>query len=153
MLLLCCNRFAARPDHWRSKQASKESTYKDFYATFGSSDKKPTKMDGFLSTTSDHKSNPKNVMEVSKEIGQSLASAASFLSKPVSTRKSKKGKQKSKKDAPIGGDDGTSKRKKKSSKKKKDGASVKAATAAVISVKKRQRNNDLSEASQKKLKA
>ncbi|XP_028787753.1 pumilio homolog 23-like, partial [Neltuma alba] len=62
--------FAARPDHWRSKQTSKESTYKDFYATFASDDNKSTKMSGFLADTSNKNSKPKTVKEVSKEIGQ-----------------------------------------------------------------------------------
>ncbi|KAF7843691.1 pumilio-like protein 23 [Senna tora] len=160
--------FASRPDHWRSKQESKESTYKDFYAMFGSSDNKSTKMDGFLANTSgdykstkmdgflantsNRKSNKKNVNEMSKEIGQSLASAASFLSMSGSKRKSKKEKHKSKKNAQIDGDDGSSNWKKKNSNDKKDGVSANAATTGVNFLKKRQRDNDLSKASKKKLK-
>ncbi|KAI9119754.1 hypothetical protein K1719_009143 [Acacia pycnantha] len=63
--------FAARPDHWRSKQESKESAYKDFYATFASDDNKSTKMSGFLANESNKNSKPKSVKEVSKEIDQS----------------------------------------------------------------------------------
>lgn len=105
--------FATGPDHWRSKQSSKESTYKDFHTMFGSSDKKSTRLDGFLANTSDRKSNKKNVKEVSEEIGHSLGSAASFLSASGSKRKPNKGKQKSKKNARIDEHDGGSKRKKK----------------------------------------
>ncbi|KAK4269006.1 hypothetical protein QN277_022216 [Acacia crassicarpa] len=133
--------FATRPDHWRSKQESKESAYKDFYATFASDDNKSTKMRGFLANESSKNSKPKTVKEVSKEIGQSLASATSFLSLSGSKKKSKKERQNSKKNAQFGRDDGSSNRKKKSF--SKDGASAK----------KRGRDYDVSEASQKKLKA
>lgn len=106
-------RFAARPDHWRSKQASKESTYNDFYATFATDDNKSTKMSGFLGSTSNKNSKAKTVKEISKEIGQSLASATPFLGMSGSSRNSKKGKQNSKKNAQIGrGGDGSFNRKK-----------------------------------------
>ncbi|KAK2365337.1 pumilio [Trifolium repens] len=122
--------FAASPDHWRSKQASKESTYKEFYATFGSSDTKTTKNDGFLADTSNNKSNPNNVKEMRKEIDQSLGSS-SFLSTDGFNRNPKKAKQKNKKNAEIGGNEDDSTRK---------------------TAKKRQRNRDVSEAYGKKLK-
>lgn len=110
--------FAASPDHWRSKQASKESTYKEFYATFGSSDTRSTKNDGFLADTSNNKSNSNNVKEMRKEIDQSLGSS-SFLSTDGFNRNPKKAKQKNKKNTEIGGNEDDSSRKKKRSKKEK----------------------------------
>jgi nucleolar protein 9 len=155
MALIYCNRFAASPDHWRSKQASKESTYKEFYATFGSSDTKTTKNDGFLADTSNNKSNPNNVKEMRKEIDQSLGSS-SFLSTDGFNRNPKKAKQKNKKNAEIGGNEDDSGRKKKRSKKEKveSGHDIAAAAAEVArkTAKKRQRNRDVSEAYGKKLK-
>jgi nucleolar protein 9 len=153
MALIYCNRFAASPDHWRSKQASKESTYKEFYATFGSSDTKTTKNDGFLADTSNNKSNPNNVKEMRKEIDQSLGSS-SFLSTDGFNRNPKKAKQKNKKNAEIGGNEDDSGRKKKRSKKEKveSGHDIAAAEVARKTAKKRQRNRDVSEAYGKKLK-
>jgi len=152
MLLIYCNRFAASPDHWRSKQASKESTYKEFYATFGSSDTRSTKNDGFLADTLNNKSNSNNVKEMRKEIDQSLGSS-SFLSTDGVNRNPKKAKQKNKKNTEIGGNEDDSSRKKKRSKKEKveSGYDI-AATEAAKTAKKRQRNRDASEASGKKLK-
>jgi len=152
MLLIYCNRFAASPDHWRSKQASKESTYKEFYATFGSSDTRSTKNDGFLADTLNNKSNSNNVKEMRKEIDQSLGSS-SFLSTDGVNRNPKKAKQKNKKNTEIGGNEDDSSRKKKRSKKEKveSGYDI-AATEVAKTAKKRQRNLDASEASGKKLK-
>lgn len=154
MPLLCYNSFAASPDHWRSKQASKASAYKDFYSTFGSSDTKSTKNDGFLAGTSNNKSNPKTVKEVRKEINQSLGTAAPFLSMQGFKRNPKKAKQKSKNNAQIG-DDNNCRREKKISKKKKveSGYDTAATAAARKSMKKRQRDGDVSKASLKKMKA
>ncbi|XP_061356811.1 pumilio homolog 23 [Gastrolobium bilobum] len=147
--------FAANPHHWRSKQTSKESTYKDFYATFGSSDAKSTKNDDFLADTSSNISNPKAVKEVRKEIDQSLGSGAPFLSMHGSKRNAKKAKQKNKKNVQIGGDDDNSSRKKKRSDKEKveSGYDIAASATAMKTVKKRQRDGEVSEASTKKLKA
>lgn len=149
MPLIYCNRFAASPDHWRSKQASKESTYKEFYATFGSSDTRSTKNDGFLADTSNNKSSSNNVKEMRKEIDQSLGSS-SFLSTDGFNRNPKKAKQKN---TEIGENEDDSSRKKKRSKKEKveSGYDI-ATTEAAKTAKKRQRNRDASEASGKKLK-
>ncbi|KAK8641930.1 hypothetical protein V6N13_011298 [Hibiscus sabdariffa] len=46
------DRYSTKPDQWRSKQASKESTYKEFYAAFGSTDYKSTKGNKFCSDAS-----------------------------------------------------------------------------------------------------
>lgn len=127
--------FVASPDHWRSKQASKESAYRDFYNTFGSSDTKLTKNDAFLADTSNKKSNKKTVKEMRKEIDQSLGSAAPFLSVQNFRRNSKKAKQKNKKNAQISGD-----------------GDIAATAATGKTVKKRRRDGDLSEASLKKVK-
>ncbi|QCE13394.1 nucleolar protein 9 [Vigna unguiculata] len=144
--------FAANPDHWRSKQASKESTYKDFYSMFGSNDTKLMKNDSFLSDTSNNKSNPKAVKEIRKEIDQSLGSGAPFLS--FQNKNPKKDKQKNKRNAYITGDDDESNRKKRSKKEKVESGFDTAGTAATgTPVKKRRRDGALSEASLKKVKA
>ncbi|CAJ2631224.1 unnamed protein product [Trifolium pratense] len=146
--------YAASPDHWRSKQASKESTYKEFYATFGSNDTRSMKNDGFLADTSNNKSNPNNVKEMRKEIDQSLGSS-SFLSMDGFNRNPKKAKQKNKKNAEIGVNEDDFSRKKKRSKKEKVESGHDIAAAAEVArknAKKRQRNRDISEASGKKLK-
>ncbi|KAL2345982.1 hypothetical protein Fmac_007267 [Flemingia macrophylla] len=147
--------YAASPDHWRSKQASKESTFKDFYATFGSGDKKSTKNDAFLADASNTKSNQKTVKEMRKEIDQSLGSAAPFLSTQNFKSHPKKAKQKIRKNAQINGDDDNTNRTKKRSKKEKveSGFDVAASTTTKKTVKKRQRDGDLAEASLKKVKA
>ncbi|RZC22629.1 Pumilio-like 23 isoform B [Glycine soja] len=143
--------YAANPDHWRSKQASKESTYKDFYTMFGSSDTKLTENDAFLADTSNNKSNKKTVKEMRKEIDQSLGSGAPFLSTQNFKKNPKKEKHKSKKNAQVSGDDVNSNRKKKRSNKEKveSGFDI----AAKKTLKKRRRDDDLSEASLKKVKA
>ncbi|XP_047158395.1 pumilio homolog 23 [Vigna umbellata] len=144
--------FAANPDHWRSKQASKESTYKDFCSMFGSNDTKLMKNDSFLRDTSNNKSNPNTVKEMRKEIDQSLGSGAPFLS--FQNKNPKKEKHKSKRNAYISGDDDESNRKKRSKKEKVESGFDTAATAASgKTLKKRRRDGDLSEASLKKVKA
>ncbi|KAK7338199.1 hypothetical protein VNO77_18801 [Canavalia gladiata] len=145
--------FAANSDHWRSKQASKESTYKDFYTTFGSNDTKSRKNDGFLVDTVNNKSNQKTVKDVRKEIDQSLGSAAPFLSMQNFQRNPKKAKQKSKQNAQINGDDNTNRKKRTKKEEVERGYDTAAITVATgKTVKKRQRDG-LSEASRKKVKA
>ncbi|GMI91711.1 pumilio 23 [Hibiscus trionum] len=46
------DRYSTKPDQWRSKQASKESTYNEFYAAFGSTEYKSTKGNKFCSDAS-----------------------------------------------------------------------------------------------------
>ncbi|XP_027349858.1 pumilio homolog 23 [Abrus precatorius] len=147
--------FAASADHWRSKQASKESTYKDFYATFGSTGTKSKKNDAFLADTLNSKSNQKTVKEMRKEIDQSLGSRAPFLSTQSFKGNPKRTKQKSKRNTQIGGDDDNSNRKKKRSNKEKveSGYDIAATAATKKTVKKRQRDSGFSEVSLKKVKA
>lgn len=74
--LLCCNRFAARPDQWKLKQSSKQLTYKEFFATFGSGDTKSSKKDTFLANSSKQTSNSKEIKTMRKEIDNRLGSTA-----------------------------------------------------------------------------
>ncbi|XP_028088389.1 pumilio homolog 23 isoform X1 [Camellia sinensis] len=66
--------FARRPDQWKSRQASKQSVYKEFYATFGSKETKSSKTDHFLAETP-RTSQPEKLKEMRKEIEASLGSA------------------------------------------------------------------------------
>lgn len=70
--------FTARPDQWRSKQASKESTYKKFYATFGSTESKMSKIDDFLSGSSNLSTAPQSLKKVKKEIDDNLSANQKF---------------------------------------------------------------------------
>ncbi|KAG8656567.1 hypothetical protein MANES_04G151100v8 [Manihot esculenta] len=77
------DRFANRPDQWKSMQASKQSTYKEFYAAFGSDETKPSRSDSFLADASKKTSQPKDIKQMRKEIDFHLASE---------TQKNKKGR-------------------------------------------------------------
>ncbi|KAJ6327347.1 hypothetical protein OIU78_014263 [Salix suchowensis] len=55
--------YANRPDQWRSRQASKQSTYKEFYAAFGSGEAKSSKSDSFLADTSKSTSLTKGIKD------------------------------------------------------------------------------------------
>lgn len=66
--------FARRPDQWKLRQASKQSAYKEFYATFGSKETKSSKTDHFLAETP-RASQPEKLKEMRKEIEASLGSA------------------------------------------------------------------------------
>lgn len=110
-------RFAARPDQWRSRQASKLSAYKEFCATFGSSENKTSKNGKFLSDTSEKVSRPETIKIMRKEIADSLASSTPFLSKTAFKRKPKAAEECGKKYAKISVDDDISKRKNRKSMK------------------------------------
>lgn len=91
--------FSRRPDEWKLRQTSKQSTYKEFYATFGSKkmrkDKpKIDKTENFLSETP-HTSQPEK-LKMRKEINTGLASASSvpFLSNKISKYKKRKSSDK-----------------------------------------------------------
>ena len=56
------------------KQSSKESAYKEFYATFGSNETQSSKTDSFVVDPSHHSSNLNSVKAMRKEIDQCLAS-------------------------------------------------------------------------------
>lgn len=64
-------------------QASKQSTYKEFYAAFGSDETKPSRSDSFLADASKKTSQPKDIKQMRKEIDFHLASE---------TQKNKKGR-------------------------------------------------------------
>ncbi|KAF5198699.1 Pumilio-like protein [Thalictrum thalictroides] len=68
--------FAARPDQWRSRQESKENTYKDFYDTFGSSKVESSKGKRFRTEPSSGPAPPKGVKQMRKEVDQFLASSS-----------------------------------------------------------------------------
>lgn len=155
------NRFATRPDQWRLNQASKQSAYKEFYDTFGSSDAKLSKNDGFLADTSTQSSRPKDLKEMRKEIDHHLSSGVPFLSMSGNKYKPKKADQHGGKYAKISVDDNM---KAKSKKLKKSVATAGKMTENVDSSqklnqpfnkmeKKRQRKDTQSNASKKKLKA
>ncbi|KAG7992149.1 hypothetical protein I3843_02G113500 [Carya illinoinensis] len=91
------DRFAAQPDQWRSKLASKQSAYDEFYATFGSGEAKPLKNEGFLADISKHSSHPKDLKEMRKEIDNHLSSGVPFLSTSGFKSKPKKADQHSRK--------------------------------------------------------
>ncbi|XP_062008837.1 pumilio homolog 23 isoform X2 [Rosa rugosa] len=112
--------FAARPEQWRSRQESKQSTLRDFSATFGSSETKPSnnseteqsKKSSFLSD--DYKKKSK----VGKTVDHHQASPAPFLSTTGFKRKPKEKEQSNKKFARVSVDEDVSKVKNKSKKKR-----------------------------------
>ncbi|KAK1375882.1 Pumilio RNA-binding repeat [Heracleum sosnowskyi] len=62
--------YAKRPEQWKSRQATKETAYKEFYATFGPNTS--LKKNSFLSNT--HRSSqPEKVKEIRKEIDNHVA--------------------------------------------------------------------------------
>ncbi|KAG5228887.1 pumilio [Salix suchowensis] len=67
-----------QPDQWRSRQALKQSTYKDFYAAFGSSETISSKNDSFLVDSSKSASLAKELKDVRKEIDHHLASSEKY---------------------------------------------------------------------------
>lgn len=75
--------YANRPDQWRSRQASKQSTYKEFYAAFGSGEAKSSKSDSFLADTSKSTSLAIGVKNVRKEIDHHLASSEKYAKHAV----------------------------------------------------------------------
>ncbi|KAJ6706185.1 NUCLEOLAR PROTEIN 9 [Salix purpurea] len=75
--------YANRPDQWRSRQASKQSTYKEFYAAFGSGEAKSSKSDSFLADTSKSTSLTKGIKDVRKEIDHHLASSEKYVKHAV----------------------------------------------------------------------
>ncbi|CAK9144687.1 unnamed protein product [Ilex paraguariensis] len=88
--------FAKRPDQWKSRQASKESAYQEFYYAFGPTASKSSKNDSFLADAH-HTSQPAKLKEMRKEIDACLASAADpslgtqFLAQKGSTKSRKSG--------------------------------------------------------------
>ncbi|KAK2652146.1 hypothetical protein Ddye_012002 [Dipteronia dyeriana] len=158
--------FSARPDQWKLRQSSKQTTYKEFYAAFGSSETNSSKKDTFLADPSKPASNSNNIKTMREEIDHCLGSAAPSMSLSGSKRRSEKEEQRSEKYTKQEMGDDVSKGKKKKSKKKKDqvfsedaGASSKGAENAtkqfLSSDKevKKQHSKDKPSKSSKKLKA
>ncbi|KAL6568341.1 hypothetical protein OROHE_004025 [Orobanche hederae] len=91
--------FAERPEQWRSRLNSKQSAYKEFYATFGPKDTDSSRSENFLSDT---RQNPQveKLKGMRKEIDTRLSSAfscspgSSFLAHQGSTKPKKSGKNK-----------------------------------------------------------
>lgn len=164
MLLAYYNSFAARPDQWRSKQASKQSAYKEFFAAFGSSETKSSRNDDFLADTSKHSSHPKDLKEMRKEIDHRLSSDVPFLSMSGFKSKPKKADQHSGKYTKVLQDDEITKAKNKVNKKKSHGGFKDAAAVVKMTEntdsnkklqsveKKRQREDALLNTSKKKVK-
>ncbi|KAL8113624.1 hypothetical protein AgCh_020811 [Apium graveolens] len=73
--------FAKRPEQWKSRQATKESAYKEFYATFGPNTTS-SKNNSFLSKTY-HSSQPEKVKEMRKEIDNHVATLLDPSTKPA----------------------------------------------------------------------
>lgn len=71
-------RFARRPEQWRSSQASKVSTYKDFQEAFGPKDTQSSRSSYFLADTS-HKSQPETLKGMRNEINTFFSSGSPFL--------------------------------------------------------------------------
>ncbi|XVF25297.1 hypothetical protein REPUB_Repub13aG0201400 [Reevesia pubescens] len=99
------DRYATKPDQWRSKQASKQSAYNDFYVAFGSSESKlPTKnkfhYDASMDTSKPEELNP------GKEIDCSLTSTSM-----VDDTSAEKQKKRKKRKRNVGSEDAVSSKK------------------------------------------
>ncbi|XP_022724838.1 pumilio homolog 23-like isoform X6 [Durio zibethinus] len=92
------DRYATKPDQWRSKQASKQSAYNEFYVAFGTSES-PTK-NKFLCDASMDISEPKE-LNTRKEIDSSLNSI-SMVDDTLAEKKKKRKKRK----RDVGSEDG-----------------------------------------------
>lgn len=67
--------FARYPEQWKSKQASKESVYKEYLADFGSQNTDLSQSGSFLAGPG-HKARPENFKEMRKDIDSRLSSAS-----------------------------------------------------------------------------
>ncbi|OMO66008.1 hypothetical protein COLO4_30871 [Corchorus olitorius] len=92
------DRYATRPDQWRSKQASKESTYNEFYVAFGSSEAKSSRKNRYLSDDPMQTSEPEEFKSTTEGIDDTLTSTSML----DNTSGEKKRRKKRKRDA---GDD------------------------------------------------
>lgn len=87
--------YAKRPEQWKSRQTSKESTYKEYFAAFGPKEPKPLRNDTFLTDTRP-KSQQEKLKDMRKEIDTHLASplppasGSQFHAQDSSTNKFKK---------------------------------------------------------------
>ncbi|KAL0562184.1 hypothetical protein IC582_002636 [Cucumis melo] len=112
--------FASQPDQWRSKQASRESVYKEFHNTFGSGKAKSSKADGFLADNSKYRSHPKDVKTMRQEIEHHTTSGIPFLKMSGFKNKSEKGRHGGKQYSRASMDIDTSGGKTKTSKRKRN---------------------------------
>ncbi|EOY27395.1 Pumilio 23, putative isoform 1 [Theobroma cacao] len=88
------DRYATKPDQWRSKQASKQSAYNEFYFAFGSSESKSPTKNKFLSNASMQTSDPEELKNTRKEIDSFLTSTS--MLDDTSAEKKKKRKKRNK---------------------------------------------------------
>ncbi|XVF27153.1 hypothetical protein REPUB_Repub14bG0082100 [Reevesia pubescens] len=86
------DRFATKPDQWRSKQAAKQSAYNEFYVAFGSSESKLPTKNKFFSDASMDISEPKE-FNTRKEIDSSPTST-SMVDDASAEKKKKRKKRK-----------------------------------------------------------
>ncbi|KAK4427451.1 Pumilio23 [Sesamum alatum] len=161
--------FSKRPDHWRSRQTSKESAYKEFYAAFGPMDTKSSRSENFLSDT--HHKSMEKLKGMRKEIDARLSSGyppksgTPFLAHQGSVKPRKPGNKQvpEGREFPrdVGGDSFQSKSKKHkiektsiSSENNNDGETLHGDKSSNIkNEKKRRRKDGLSKSLDKKLKA
>lgn len=92
------HRYAAKPEHWRSRIEAKQSAYKEFYSTFGTAEDKTSKEDTFLSDAY-KRSQTKELNNRRNEIDDRLTSTAPSLGVSEKNKKSKKRKDVQSKDA------------------------------------------------------
>ncbi|KAL4277977.1 hypothetical protein GQ457_03G040530 [Hibiscus cannabinus] len=90
--VLCLLFVSTKPDQWRSKQASKESAYKEFYAAIGSTASKSTKSNKFLSDASMDTSELEE-LDAKKERDGSLTSMSMLDDTLAGTKMKKKRKR------------------------------------------------------------
>ncbi|KAE8688617.1 Pumilio-like protein 23 [Hibiscus syriacus] len=84
------DRYSSNPDQWRSKLASKESAYNEFYAAFGPTVSKSTKSNKFLSDASMDTS---ELEELNTKERDSSLTSASILDDTSAEKKMKKRKR------------------------------------------------------------
>ncbi|KAK2969997.1 hypothetical protein RJ640_008337 [Escallonia rubra] len=169
--------YAKRPDQWKSRQVSKESTYKEFYTAFGQKETRTCNNDPFLADTHGI-TQPEKLKQMKKEIDTRLASSialplgSQFLSQEGLTAKSRMSGSKrrpgrvERSSEKLAMDDDVSERKNKKHKKKKgndSGGTVNAVESkttgfphhekpskSVREEKKRRKEDDLSKSLRKK---
>lgn len=133
------DRYAKRPEQWKSRQATKESAFKDFLDTFGPKETASSKKEMFL-TNSYHSSQPEKLKEMRKEIDSHLASAHEMAGKGSKSKLTMSGK------SPHSAGDKFLKNKDKRQKRKDT------ADSGDKKGKKRVKENDLLKSSSKKMK-
>lgn len=97
------DRYATKPDQWRSKQASKQSAYNEFYVAFGSSESKTQTKNKFLSDASIDALEPEELKR--KKDKDSSLTSTSMLDDTSAEKKKKKRKR------DVGSEDATDSKK------------------------------------------